>query len=102
MRKNLETVPLYAPIARVPAHAADEMVATGRGRSLRGRALLIFDRSELEDLLMQLDLDPQMMKILARGINRLRAERAAAAARVEADRPAPSTAAAQSGDEEAR
>lgn len=84
MRKNLEKVPVLIEIGSVPAREADDFVVANKARSVRGRAILS-DPTHLEEILLKLDLDAATMKILARGINRLRAERAAAATHLEPD-----------------
>ncbi len=80
MRKNLERVPVYAPIGDITANQADSMVAAGRGHSLRGKALMLFDTAHLEQLLSDLDIPSETMAIILRAAARVDSERAAAPA----------------------
>ena len=76
MRKTLSSIPLQVPIGRVPAALADEIVAAGAGISLKGRAILLLSLSGLEQLLSELNADPETAGLILRAVKILEATRA--------------------------
>lgn len=64
MRRNLSFVPCYLCLGRVPADVADSVVRSGRGHSLRGRSVVVFDLSTVQDLAPDLKIAPALTETL--------------------------------------
>lgn len=77
MKRHLKRVPVYLQIGNIETAPADKAVTDGHAQSLRGRALLLFDRPHLIEILSKTNLDPETVALVLRAAARVEAERLA-------------------------